>query len=112
MAKVVFSPLAQADMDETAGYMENILHNPAAARRFVENMKRQTLALREFPKMGTRIYNEDSKTDYRRLVCGNYIAVYHIMADAVYIDRVLYGRRNYLALLFGDQQDQDEEEDP
>ena len=40
MAKVAFSPAAQADLDETAAYMENVLHNPGAARKFVQNAKK------------------------------------------------------------------------
>ena len=32
MAKVAFSPATQADLDETAAYMENVLRNPSAAR--------------------------------------------------------------------------------
>ena len=40
---------------------------------------------------------------YRYLVCGSYLIFYHVDADTVYIDRVLYGRRNYLTLLFGDK---------
>ena len=53
--------------------------------------------------MGPALENEEGLTAYRRLVCGNYLAIYHIDCDAVHIDRVLYGRRDYLALLFGDE---------
>ena len=45
---------------------------------------------------------------YRFLVCGSYLIFYHIGGEAVYIDRVLYGRRDYLALLFGDKLEEEE----
>ena len=31
------------------------------------------------------------------------MAPYHIQWDIVVLDRILYGRRDYLAILFGDQ---------
>ena len=43
---------------------------------------------------------------YRRrlpLVCGDYLAFYRVDGDTVYVDRILYGRRDYMALLFGDE---------
>ena len=39
--------------------------------------------------------------DYRFLVTGSYITLYRVSGDDVYVDRVLYGRRDYLSLLFG-----------
>lgn len=34
---------------------------------------------------------------------------YHISMEAVHIDRILYGRRDYLSILFGEQLCDDEE---
>ncbi len=39
---------------------------------------------------------------YRFPVCGSYMIFCHADKDAVMVDRVLYGRRDYPALLFGD----------
>lgn len=33
---------------------------------------------------------------------GNYLTFYRAYGSDVYIDRVLYGRSNYLRILFGD----------
>jgi prevent-host-death family protein len=43
--------------------------------------------------------------DYRFLVCGSYLAFYHTLAKKVYIDRILYGKRDYIKILFGDSTD-------
>ena len=40
--------------------------------------------------------------DYRFLVSGNYMIFYRPHGSDVYVDRVLYGRRDYLRILFGD----------
>ena len=53
MAKVAFSPAAQADLDKTAAYMRNVLRNPGAARKFVQDMRQHIQILRDFPEMGT-----------------------------------------------------------
>jgi plasmid stabilization system protein ParE len=43
------------------------------------------------------------KTDYRYLVCGNYLIFYKIEGDAVSVYRVLNGSRDYLPILFTDE---------
>ena len=34
---------------------------------------------------------------------GDYMVFYHISGETVWIDRILYGRRDYLAILFGNE---------
>ena len=104
MAKVVISPLARADMQEITGYIRDELRNPEAALRLTGRLKKTILSLGEFPYMGSPLLAAGKQSaPYRYLVCGSYMVFYHVSAEEVLIDRVLYGRRNYLALLFGDQ---------
>lgn len=42
------------------------------------------------------------ESDYRFLVSGNYLIFYRACGTEVYIDRVLYGRQDYLRILFDD----------
>ena len=59
--------------------------------------------------MGTALQiNGKQNVPYRYLVCGSYLIFYHLSEDAVHIDRVLYGRRDYMALLFGDELEEEE----
>lgn len=37
------------------------------------------------------------------------MAFYHIQRDTAVVDRILYGRRDYLAILFGNQLDKETE---
>ena len=41
------------------------------------------------------------KTDYYFLVVKNYLVFYRFLNNVVYIDRVLYSKREYLKILFG-----------
>lgn len=42
------------------------------------------------------------ETDYRFIVSGNYLAFYKFDEEYVSIYRVLYGRRDYLKIIFDD----------
>ena len=50
------------------------------------------------------------ESDYRFLVSGNYLVFYRAYGKDVYIDRVLYGRRDYMLILFGDAQTDETDE--
>ena len=53
--------------------------------------------------MGTLLSSiADVSSEYRYLVSGNYMVFYRIQGSDVYIDRVLYGRSNYINILFND----------
>ena len=49
----------------------------------------------------------DVESDYRSLVTGSYLTFYRVQGSDVYVDRVLYGRRDYLRILFGDTPDEE-----
>ena len=99
MVEVTVSPLARADLREIAVYIAYRLQNPSAALNIIRRLRTAILSLSSYPEMGSPLLVSD-KPDcpYRYLVCGNYMVF-----DAVRIDRVLYGRRDYLSILFSDQ---------
>ena len=103
MVEVTISPLARADMREIADYIEHRLQNPSAALNIIRRLRTAILSLGSYPEMGSPLLVSD-KLDcpYRYLVCGNYMVFYHVSNDAVRIDRVLYGRRDYLTILFSE----------
>lgn len=109
MVKLLISPLARADMREIGDYIRRELRNPDAALRTVRRFREAMLPLRDFPHMGSPLLAAGKQgAPYRYLVCGSYLIFYHADSAAVHVDRVLYGRRDYLALLFGDWLTDDE----
>ncbi|MEW6623010.1 MAG: type II toxin-antitoxin system RelE/ParE family toxin [Bacillota bacterium] len=46
--------------------------------------------------------DDNIQTDYRFLVCDNYLIFYRYEDGIVFVSRILYGRRNYTRILFGD----------
>ncbi len=58
--------------------------------------------VQDFPELGSLLSSITGiESDYRHLVYGNYIAFYRIDRTNVFVDRILYGRRDYLRILFG-----------
>ena len=109
MAEVAISPLAKADMREIGEYVRHELHNPSAAIALIRRFRTAIDSLREFPETGKPLIPPGkARCPYRFLVCGNYLIFYHLDRETVKVDRVLYGRRDYMALLFGDDLEEEE----
>ena len=107
MTKVMLSSAAKADLHETRRYISSVLSNPSAFKQTLKRITTQLHTLEQFPESGTPILIPGSPVAYRYLVCGSYMAFYHIRNQEVVVDRVLYGRRDYLSILFGDQLGED-----
>ena len=104
MIKVKYSGAAIRDLDQIGDYIAKKLNNPQAALNTVNGIQDKIDKLTEFPFMGiplSSIYDTD--IDYRFLVCGNYLAFYRSQKKIVFIDRVLYGKRDYIQILFGEE---------
>jgi len=102
VAKIKYSTVAKQDLEQIGDYIAETLGNPTAALNTIRKIKSAVDKLKNFPLIGKPLSSfVDEGTDYRFLVCGSYLAFYHVQADIVYIDRVLYGKRDYMAILFG-----------
>ena len=101
--KIHYAVEARRDLDDIWDYIVTDLCNASAAERVVNDILDVVEQLENFSEMGallTSIANVDS--DYRFIVSGNYLIFYRVSGMDVYVDRILYGRRDYLRILFGD----------
>ena len=102
MAKVRYSQLAYEDLEKIGDYIAGELKNPLAARNTVNRIQDAIDRLTDFPESGAPLVTYyDAARGYRFLICGNYLAFYRMVDSIVYIDRILYGRRDYMKILFG-----------
>jgi addiction module RelE/StbE family toxin len=102
VAKIRYSNAAKADLEQIGDYISETLKSPLAALKTVNKIQNSVDNLEEFPLMGPTLSSiVKVDTDYRFLVSGKYLVFYHADSDSVYIDRILYGRRDYLQILFG-----------
>jgi addiction module RelE/StbE family toxin len=103
VAKINYSGAATRDLEQIGDYIAEQLKNPSAALNTVNEIQGKIDTLAGFPLIGTPLSSVYAAgTDCRFLVSGNYLVFYRPVGDDVLIDRILYGRQDYIAVLFGD----------
>lgn len=101
--KIHYSPESRRDLDDIWDYIVSELQNRSAAERVINRIIDAVDPLKNFAEMGTPLSSiADIGTDYRFLVSGNNMVFYRVQGNDVYIDRVLYGRSDYMSVLFKD----------
>ena len=101
--KIHYSPESRRDLDDIWDHIVLELQNRSAAERVIDHIMNAVDPLKNFAEMGTPLSSiADIGTDYRFLVSGNYMVFYRVQGNDVYIDRVLYGRSDYMSVLFED----------
>lgn len=103
MADITFSPEAVSDLQQTKAYIADELCSEQVATNTIAKITDRIRGLAAFPEMGAPLSSIIGiETDYRFLVCGNYTAFYRCENQTVYIVRILYGRRDFMRILFGE----------
>ena len=107
MAKIKFTPDALEDMKEIKAYINDELCSEQSAINTIEKIIKRIRQLADFPEIGAPLSSIiNLQVPYRFLVCGNYTAFYKVESDEIHIIRVLYGRRNFMHILFGKSYDE------
>ncbi len=105
MNNLYVSKEAQNDLAEIKAYITQELKNPDAAIATVSKITKKIRALKNQAYIGALLSSvADTESNYRFLVSGNYLIFYRAYEKEVYIDRILYARRDYMRILFGDAQ--------
>ena len=101
MSAIHYSPEAENDLAEIKKYIAEQLFSPIAAANTVGKITKRVRQLEIFPELGTQLSAVTNiVTDYRFLVCSNYLEFYRTDGDDVRVIRVLYGKRDYVSVLF------------
>ena len=102
MVNISFTPDALSDMQEIKSYITEELCSEQAAVNTIEKILKRIRQLADFPELGAPLSSIiDIDVPYRFLVCGNYTAFYKTDSNDIHIIRVLYGKRNFMQILFG-----------
>ena len=103
--------MALQDLKEIKAYINGELCNPDAALKVVSNIIRTYEGLVQMPFIGKKLSAViDMETDFRYCISGSYLIFYRVDVEYVSIYRVLYGRRDYARILFGDLPEEETEE--
>lgn len=94
---------ARTDLEEIREYISTELENPSAAKNTIARITKELRILQSFAQAGALLSSiTNIQSEYRYLTIGNYMVFYRVLGEDVYIDRILYGKRNYLRTLLGD----------
>lgn len=104
MARPVYSPVAVKDLEQIDDYITEELKNPSAALKIMTDIQLAIEKLAETPGIGAPLTARyENVDDSRYLVCGSYLIFYHEHKNVIYIDRILYSKRDYITILFGEK---------
>lgn len=107
MNKLHLSFDAQDDLSDIKAYITAELGNPQAALAVAAKITKKIGLLREHGLIGAPLYSTEKRnTGYRFLISGNYIILYRAVEKDIFVDRILYGRRDYLHILLGETEEE------
>ncbi len=96
--KVKIYPSAQRDLRDIVDYLNTL--SPSAALRYYDKLTEETAGLSTMPERCPRPRDLAlAAKGYRYLIVENYLIFYVVSGGTVQIRRILYGRRDYRALL-------------
>lgn len=96
--KVKIYPSAQRDLRDIADYLNTL--SPSAALRYYDKLTEEIASLSTMPERCPRPRDLAlAAKGYRYLIVENYLIFYVVSGGTVQIRRILYGRRDYRALL-------------
>lgn len=94
MHKVVYLPLAEADILDAVEYIANKLDNPTAAADLLEELDKAETILAKFP-YAYELYRTDRpmRGEIRKVPVKGYVLYYAVTQDTVEVRRFIHGRR-------------------
>ena len=100
--RILYSRDFEEDLRSIIDYISDKLQNRKAADDLLKRIFEDTSRLKESPYIGnplSSLFQTSNSWQYRRIVVGNYIVIYRFSSDVI-VERVFYGRRDYIKYLF------------
>ena len=98
--ELFYSPLSRSDLDDIYDYIATELENVTAAQDTITAILDGAEKLEEFPFIGSVVEGLPFVSDeYRFLGVRNYLIFYRLTKPRIFIDRILYCKREYHTLL-------------
>ena len=96
--KIVFTNIANENLEEIYDYISKYLKEPIIANRIMNKIEQKIFNLKENPYIYVEVPTKPRKEIYRKMVVDNYIVLYKIDEELkqVNIHSIFYGRIDYL----------------
>lgn len=98
--KILVTPAALQDLKDIKTYISDDLSNPTAAVNTVKRIISTYKKLSDTPLIGTLLQQSiHLDIPFRFIVSGSYLIFYKV-TDNIEVHRIIYGRRDYIRILF------------
>ena len=98
--QINYSPIAIRDLDRVWAEVFEASKEPEIATRYINDLMDCVAEKREFPKSGSPLYYEGSFTGYYFVVFKAYMVFYRVRDDSIFVDRVVFGKSDYMRTIF------------
>ena len=93
---VKYSKLAILDLERIKTEVFSASKSPDIAEKYIDDLMDKIEAKALMPKSGTPLYYKELFTGYYFVVFKAYISFYRIEDSCVLVDRILYGKSDYI----------------
>lgn len=97
--KVELLLAAWQDIDKVSDFHLKMV-GTASAKRVTDKILDTLEKLAEHPYMGAQHPDPElARREYRKVICGDYVCVYKVVGQSIYVYRIVNGRTDYPRLL-------------
>ena len=90
---------AWRDIDKISDFHLKMI-GTASAKKITDKILDTLEKLGNFPYMGAQHPDSElARLEYRKVICGDYVCIYKVVENAVYVYRVVNGKTDYPRLL-------------
>ena len=97
--QVEYSKAAIRDLDRVWAEVFEASKDVEITERYIEELLDKVEKKSDYPKTGSPLYYENSFTGYNFVVFKAYLAFYRLEKETMLVDRVLFGRTDYMRIL-------------
>ena len=101
--RIEYYQAAIRDLDRVWNEVYEASKEADIATRYVDGLMDCVAEKRAFPKSGAPLYYENGFTGYYYVVFKAYMAFYRIVEERILVDRVVFGRSDYMRIIFQDR---------
>ena len=94
--QVEYSPLALQDLLRVRSEVYAASGSREITQRYLDELMDAAEAMADYPESGSPLYYENSFTSYYRITYKVYLIFYRLEGNRMLVERVLYGKTDYL----------------
>ena len=97
--RIKYSKAAIRDLDRVWAEVFEASKNYDITERYIDDLIDKVEAKADYPESGTPLYYENIFTGYYYIIFKAYMAFYRTEKGVMLVDRILFGRSDYMRLL-------------